>query len=62
MALLTKRYGELDGGECITFVSPGSEVAADKIDFTNPGKIERTWEQGEADAREWLASNGGGSG
>ncbi|QFT77280.1 patatin-like phospholipase family protein [Erythrobacter sp. THAF29] len=61
LALLTKRYGKLKGSEHITFVSPGNEVAADKIDFTDPDKIELTWQQGEADARRWLVSNEGGS-
>lgn len=56
LALLTKRYRNLDGGSDVVFVSPQSEVPADKIDFTDPGKIERTWKQGEEDARAWLAS------
>lgn len=62
LVLLTKRYGGVESGDDTTFVSPGSEVAADKIDFSDPGKIEGTWEQGEADAREWIASQGQVSG
>ena len=38
-----------------TYVGPSDAVPADKIDFTDPGKIRRTWEAGEEDARRFLA-------
>ena len=38
-----------------TYVGPSEAVPADKIDFTDPDKIRRTWEAGEEDARRFLA-------
>ena len=38
-----------------TYVGPSEAVPADKIDFTDPGKIRRTWDAGEEDARRFLA-------
>ena len=37
-----------------TYIEPSREVPADKIDFTDPAKIRRTWELGEADAHAFL--------
>lgn len=54
MILLTRRYRNLPDSPDRAYFQPSREVAADKIDFTDPGKIDRTWEQGEADARSWL--------
>ena len=54
MILLTRRYRNLPQHPDRAYFQPSCEVAADKIDFTEPDKIDRTWEQGEADAREWL--------
>ena len=56
--LLTSRYDNLPQDTRLTYVQPSREVAADKIDFSDASKVTRTWEQGEADARTWLAEQG----
>ena len=38
-----------------TYAQPSSEVAADKIDFTDASKVTRTWDQGVRDGKAWLA-------
>ena len=54
LVLATRRYRHWpDDGR--TYVSPSDAVPADKIDFTDPGKIRRTWDAGEEDARRFLA-------
>jgi predicted acylesterase/phospholipase RssA len=55
LILLTRRYKRLPDVAERVYVAPGEETPADKIDFTDPDKIARTWAQGEADARAWLA-------
>ena len=37
---------------------PSDETPADKIDFTDPGKLRRTWEQGTRDARAFCREVG----
>ncbi|MDF1727873.1 MAG: patatin-like phospholipase family protein [Sulfitobacter sp.] len=54
LVLLTRDYSKLPEVENRLYVSPSEEVEADKIDFTDPGKLRRTWEQGEADGRAFL--------
>ena len=54
LVLATRTYRNWpDDGR--TYVSPSEAVPADKIDFTDPGKIRRTWAAGEQDARRFLA-------
>lgn len=55
LVLLTRRYRNLPSEPRRTYVQPSRTVAADKIDFTCEDKVTRTWEQGQADARDWLA-------
>lgn len=54
LILLTKRFDNLPDMPGRTYVMPSGEVPADKIDFTDPDKIRRTWEMGEEDARRFL--------
>ncbi len=55
LILTTSRYRNLPGGgERLTYVQPSREVAADKIDFSDPGKVDDTWQQGEEDGTAWL--------
>lgn len=54
MVLLTRRYRHLPQHPDRAYFQPSCEVAADKIDFTDADKIDKTWEQGQADARGWL--------
>lgn len=58
LVLCTSIYRNLPQSDRCTYVQPSSEVAADKIDFTDRSKITRTWAQGERDARAWLAQSG----
>ena len=55
LTLLSSRYDRFPDDARKTYVQPSCEVAADKIDFADADKVTRTWEQGEADARAWLA-------
>ena len=54
LILLTRRYRNLPEEAGRTYVQPSEAVPADKIDFTDPAKLRRTWDQGEADARAHL--------
>lgn len=55
LVLLTRLYRNLPDHPHRTYVQPSRTVAADKIDFTDETKVTRTWEQGQADGRDWLA-------
>ncbi|MFT6533140.1 MAG: hypothetical protein ACJASC_002701 [Limimaricola cinnabarinus] len=50
LVLLTRRYRKLPNVPGRRYVMPSEETPADKIDFTDPGKLRRTWEQGARDA------------
>ena len=54
LVLLTRRYNNVPDVEGRCYVAPSEQTPADKIDFTDPGKIQRTWELGERDARAFL--------
>ncbi|QUL38954.1 patatin-like phospholipase family protein [Erythrobacter sp. JK5] len=55
LVLLTKDYRNTPRDPDKIYVTPSSEVEADKIDFTKREKIEETWEQGRKDAKAFLA-------
>ncbi|EDL49022.1 Patatin-like phospholipase family protein [Erythrobacter sp. SD-21] len=57
LVLLSSRYANLPQTCRRTYVQPSEEVAADKIDFSDATKVERTWAQGEKDGRHWLAQH-----
>ncbi|MGR3761861.1 patatin-like phospholipase family protein [Roseobacteraceae bacterium NS-SX3] len=46
LVLLTRRYKRLPRIEGRLYVAPEDEVPADKIDFTDPDKIQATWDAG----------------
>lgn len=56
LVMLTREYRNLPEAETgdRVFVSPSRETPADKIDFSDPGKIEKTWDLGERDGRAFL--------
>ena len=54
LVLLTRRYDSVPEVEGRLYVTPSEETPADKIDFTDPEKIRRTWDMGERDARAFL--------
>jgi hypothetical protein len=54
LVLLTREYGSVPDRADRTYVPPSREVPADKIDFTEPADIRRSWEIGEADGRRFL--------
>lgn len=56
LVLLTREYRKLPDIEGRTYVWPGRETPADKIDFTDPQKLKDTWALGERDAEEYLAN------
>ncbi|SDF30683.1 patatin-like phospholipase family protein [Limimaricola pyoseonensis] len=49
LVLLTRRYKRLPEVEGRRYVMPSDETPADKIDFTDPEKLRRTWDQGTRD-------------
>jgi predicted acylesterase/phospholipase RssA len=55
LVLLTRSYRRIPELPNRLYTAPQSEVEADKIDFTDPDKITRTWDQGETAARRFLA-------
>ncbi|CAM4262870.1 patatin-like phospholipase family protein [Palleronia rufa] len=55
LIVLTKRFRNFPDVPGRTYVQPSKEVPADKIDFTDPDKLRRTWALGEADARRFLS-------
>lgn len=55
LVLLTKTFRNRPDIPGRTYVQPSEEVPADKIDFTDPDKLRRTWDLGEEDARRFLA-------
>ena len=54
LILLTREYDRVPEVEGRHYVAPSAETPADKIDFTDPAKLRRTWDQGAADGRRWL--------
>jgi hypothetical protein len=54
LVLLTRHYRNLPDVPGRRYVMPSKEVPADKIDFTDPDKLTRTWDLGEADAHEFI--------
>ncbi|ABC62660.1 patatin-like phospholipase family protein [Erythrobacter litoralis] len=56
--LMTTRYRNLpQTGRCL-YLQPSAEVAADKIDFSDRTKLDRTWRQGALDGTAWVKENG----
>lgn len=58
LILLTRDYPDIPVIDGRLYVSPSEETEADKIDFTDPEKITRAWDQGEVDGRAFLAHHG----
>lgn len=54
LVLLTRDYDDLPRAEGRSFAAPSKETPADKIDFSDPRKIDRTWDLGERDGRAFL--------
>ena len=50
LVLLTRRYRSLPEVAGRRYVMPSDQTPADKIDFTDPDKLRRTWDQGARDA------------
>jgi hypothetical protein len=55
LILLTRQYRNVPEVEGRVYVGPSRDVPADKIDFTDPDKLRRSWAMGEDDARRALA-------
>jgi predicted acylesterase/phospholipase RssA len=56
LILLTRRYRNIPDVPGRRYVMPSEEVPADKIDFTDPEKLRRTWDLGESDAHDFIAT------
>lgn len=54
LILLTRDYDRIPERDDRLYLAPSEETEADKIDFTDPEKIARTWEQGIKDAELFL--------
>nr|WP_321358878.1 patatin-like phospholipase family protein [uncultured Hyphomonas sp.] len=55
LILLTRRYKRLPEVPSRVYLHPSEETPADKIDFTDPSKLRRTWELGAQDAERLIA-------
>ncbi len=60
LILLTDNFGRTPEDADRLYVSPSRGTPADKIDFTDPGKLRRTWELGLQDGERFLARQGVG--
>ena len=56
LILLTRDYDAVPDIEGRHYIGPDEATDADKIDFTDPDKLRRTWAAGEADGRAYLQS------
>jgi predicted acylesterase/phospholipase RssA len=57
LILLTDEFPNTPRDPDRLYVSPSRETPADKIDFTDPDKLRRTWELGRRDGAAFLARN-----
>jgi predicted acylesterase/phospholipase RssA len=55
LILLTRAYRNIPDHDRRLYVAPQKETPADKIDFTDPDKIQRTWDIGMEAGRRFLA-------
>ena len=58
MILLTRKFRNLPEHPDRVYVEPGESVPADKIDFTDRGKVEASWAAGKEDGRAFLKRHG----
>jgi hypothetical protein len=57
LILLTRDdYGAIPDDPARSYLAPSQEVPADKIDFTDPGKVRRSWDIGAEDGRRFLTT------
>ena len=54
LILLTRRYRRVPNSPDRIYVRPSRETPADKLDFTDPLKLRRTWQLGESDGEKML--------
>ena len=54
LVLLTRQYRRLPEIALRRYVAPSKETPADKIDFTDPGKLTATWDLGQEDGAAFL--------
>ncbi len=54
LVLLTRRYDDIPDVEGRLYAWPSEATPADKIDFTEPEKLEETWDIGERDGRAFV--------
>ncbi len=54
LILLTREYRNIPDVADRLYVMPSGEVPSDKLDFTDPDKLRRTWDQGRADGEAFL--------
>ena len=58
LVLLTRKFRNLPEHKDRVYVEPSEAVPADKIDFTDRGKIVATWDAGVADGETFLRAYG----
>ena len=58
LVMLTRDYDRLPAHDDRLYVGPSEETPADKIDFTDPDKIQRTWDIGRRDGEAFLKAHG----
>ncbi|MFQ6551295.1 patatin-like phospholipase family protein [Aestuariibius insulae] len=60
LVLSTRSYSDLPHASERDFVEPSEPVLDQKIDFTDPAKLEEAWRLGQEDGATWLAAHRGG--
>lgn len=58
LILLTDQFPNTPDHPDRLYVEPSRETPADKIDFTDPDKLRRTWDLGRRDGERFLARHG----
>jgi predicted acylesterase/phospholipase RssA len=59
LVLLTRSFRNLPDDPRLVYVQVSGETPADKLDFSDAEKIQKTWQQGEADAERFLRERRG---
>ena len=58
LVLLTREFRSTPKVPGRLYVAPSRETPADKIDFTDPGKLRQTWELGRRDGQAFMERHG----
>lgn len=57
LILLTRPYREIPDRADRVYVAPTGDLPADKLDFTDPDNLRRTWDHGRRDGQRFLSEH-----